>query len=138
MTTGMYYTFITYLEEIEKQLQEYKDQPVIFMVEGKTPMAIDTVNRDYGDKSVWFGIKDIENNQLIGLTLSELIVKAKVFQEECFDFMPVLAKFENIPENTMIRTDIPIFEVSVGLNEDKEIYVFIIKNMANENSIIIE
>lgn len=137
MTTGMYYTFITYLEEIEKQLQEYKDQPVIFMVENKVPMAIDTVNRDYGDKSVWFGIKDIENNQLIGLTLSELIMKAKTLQEECFDFIPVLAKFEK-NQDTVIRKDIPLTEVSVGLTEDKEIYVFVIKDVLKENLSIME
>ena len=101
MIQGMFYNFITYLEEINKQLLDYQDQVVVFSVENIGMFLVESVNRDYGDKSVWFVAKKAEDG-IMSFTLSELIQRAKVFQEECFDFIPVLSEFRNNEvENTV-------------------------------------
>ena len=129
MADGLFYNFITYLEEINKQLIKYQDQVVVFQIEKRGMYLVDNVNRDYGEKSVWFGVKKAEDG-IMSFTLSELIQRAKVFQEECFDSIPVLAEFKKseIDENSLIRFDIPITELSVGLSFDEKFYIFIVKN----------
>lgn len=133
---GLFYTFVTYLEDINKRLEKYKDQPVRFYVDGRGTFVIVDIKSDMLNNAVCLEAIEADENEAevptitdtIVLTLTDLIEKFNVIKEDCFDYVPVLIKYKEdreryipSPENT-----IPIFATKVGITEDEKKYAFIV------------
>ncbi len=134
--SGLFYSFATYLDIINKRLSRYDRQPVMFYVDGRGTFVVIDISSNLLNRVVCLEVIDVNNDDgdkdEIALTLTDLLEKINIIKEDCFDFAPVLIKHKEENNNYVPTSEntIPIFGTKVGITEDGKSYAFIVDTIS--------
>lgn len=135
--SGIFYSFTTYLDLVNKKLVKYSNQPVMFYIDNHGTFVVNGILPDFQNKVVHLEVEEIDhinNYNYKVLTLTELLEKMNDIKEKCFDFVPLLTEFqdEGGDYKPSLEKNIPIFEAKIGISKDETLYAFIISSSTEE------